>query len=145
MPCKYVSSIVLTLPLLLSACAGPQPSVEINAHHMTYKIARMHFDPNTRPLTTDNARRMTAFLNPFYQLGKKDRAEGLTLAQAQQRVASFNQNRAGSAAEEGPFAAASQKSTFISQSYDAEQPEAQSKILLEGATATYWDGYNGKS
>lgn len=144
MPFKHFLPIFLMLPLLISACSGPQTSVETNARHMAYQIATTHFDPNTRPLVTDNARHMAEFLTQFYELGKKDRADGLTLSQAQQRVDSFSQDSAGNTAKEGPFAAGAQRSTFISQSYEAEQPEAQSKILLDGATATYWDGYNGK-
>lgn len=131
--------VILIAPLLLSACAGTQTSVNKHARHMAYQLANSHFDPNTRPLTTDNARRMAGFLNQFYMLGKKDRAEGLTVAQAQQRVNSFNRDDAGA-----PFAQAAQKDRFITHQYSAEQPENRVRILREGATATYWDGYHGK-
>ena len=124
--------------LLLSACSGPQTSVSQHARHMAYQLAGLHFDPNTQPLTTDNARRMEKFLSQFYDLGKQDRAAGLTAAQAQQRVASFTQD------QDGPFNPVTQKSAFINHEYEADQPEKRSKLLLEGAIATYWDGYHGK-
>ena len=71
--------VLLPASLLLSACSGPQTSVNKNARHMAHQLAQIHFDPNTRPLTTDNARLMADFLRQFYALGKKNRAAG-TLA-----------------------------------------------------------------
>lgn len=141
---KCCFSVILSIPFLLAACAGPQTSVDKNARHMSYQIAQAHFDPNTRPLTVDNTRLMAKFLSQFYELGKKDRAAGLTLAQAQQRVNSFSQAQPGGTAADTPFAAEKQKSYFLTQEYSAEQPEKHSKILKDGAIATYWDGYNGK-
>ena len=136
---------LIVVVLLLSACAGPQTSVDKNARHVAYRIAHIHFDPNTRPLTTDNTRAMAHFLSQFYQLGKEDRAAGLTLAQAKQRVASFSQMQdEADSAESNPFTPEAQKSNFIQHSYTADQPEKRSIILLDGATATYWDGYNGR-
>ena len=141
---KFCLSVILTLPLLLTACAGSQTSVDKNARHMAHQIARLHFDPNTRPLTADNIRLMAQFLSQFYDQGKKDRAAGLTLAQAQQRVNCFRQQQAGDAAGNSPFALEAQKSFFLTHQYTADQPEKRRTILLDGAIATYWDGYNGK-
>ncbi|RPD96128.1 entry exclusion protein 2 [Candidatus Pantoea deserta] len=138
MDIKCHLSAILAVSLLLSGCAGDQTSVNRNARHAAARLEKIHFDPNTRPLTADNIRQTAKFLDQFYELGKKDRAEGLSQAQAQQRVASF------SAATSGPFAAASQKTRILSQDYSAERPEKQSQILLESATATYWDGYLGR-
>jgi len=134
---SYVPAI-LAASLLLSACAGEQTSVNRNARHAASQLEKIHFDPNTRPLTADNIRRTATFLSQFYALGKQDRAEGLSLAQAQQRVASFSNPSSG------PFAYDAQKSRFISQDYSADQPEKRSLILLESATATYWDGFHGR-
>lgn len=128
---------VCFIPLFLAACSGNQTSVEKNARRTAYQIERIHFDPNMRPLTADNIRQTARFLSQFYEVGKKDRAAGLTTAQAQQRVNSFS-------ADGGPFAPEAQKSTFIDQEYDADQPEKRSDILKQGAIATYWDGYNGR-
>ncbi|MBS0970765.1 Exc2 family lipoprotein [Nissabacter archeti] len=141
---KLLLPSVLVGVLLLSACSGPQTSVSQHARHMAYQLAGLHFDPNTQPLTTDNARRMEKFLSQFYDLGKQDRVAGLTAEQAQQRVASFSQAQDGATDQEGPFSPVTQKSAFINHEYEADQPEKRSKLLLEGAIATYWDGYHGK-
>ena len=137
MPQIRLLSLVFFIPLFLVACSGNQTSVEKNARHLAYKIERAHFDPNTKPLTGDNIRLMSAFLSQFYAMGKKDRATGLTTAQAQQRVNSFS-------SDDGPFSPGAQKTTFINRDYDADQPGKRSDILKQGAIATYWDGYNGR-
>lgn len=134
---KCLLPLVLLTPLFLAACSGNQTSVEKNARHTAYQIERIHFDPNMRPLTGDNIRITAQFLSQFYETGKKDRASGLTTAQARQRVNSFSNDG-------GPFAPEAQKSTFIKQEYDADQPKKRSDILKQGAIATYWDGYNGR-
>lgn len=140
---KLCLAVILAAPLFLTACSGSQTSVDKNARHAAYQMAQIHFDPNTRLLTVDNARLLAKFLSQFYEQGKKDRAAGLTLAQAQQRVNCFSQNQ-NEAAEGSPFAPDSQRSFFLTHQYSAEQPEKHSKILKDGAIATYWDGYNGK-
>ncbi|EHW1683187.1 Exc2 family lipoprotein [Salmonella enterica] len=129
--------LVFFIPLFLAACSGNQTSVEKHARHLARQMERDHFDPNMRPLTADNTRLAARFLSQFYEMGKKDRAAGLTTAQAQQRVNSFS-------ADGGPFAPEAQKSTFINQTYAAEQPEKRSNLLKQGAVSTYWDGYNGR-
>lgn len=138
MKIQYRFSAILAVSLLLSGCAGQQTSVNRNARHAATQLEKIHFDPNTRPLTADNIRRTATFLSQFYALGKKDRAEGISQAQAQQRVTRFSD------ISSGPFAPDAQKSRFISQDYSADQPEKRSLILLESATATYWDGYYGR-
>lgn len=137
MPQVRLLPLVFFIPLFLVACSGNQTSVEKSARHLAYKIERAHFDPNTKPLTGDNIRLMSAFLSQFYAMGKQDRAAGLTTAQAQQRVNSFS-------SDDGPFAPGAQKTTFINREYDADQPGKRSDILKQGAIATYWDGYNGR-
>ncbi|NIF22458.1 Exc2 family lipoprotein [Candidatus Pantoea multigeneris] len=129
------TALTILIPLLLTACA-PKTSVERNASHVAQQIAQLNFDPNMRSLTADNTQRATVFLQQFYDLGKKDHAQGITPAQAQERVNSFRSIDA--------FAAASQGSTFVSHKYEAEQPKKQAELMLNAATTTYWDGYNGK-
>lgn len=136
MPSTRVLSLACLLPLLLIACTS-QTSVEKHARHIAYQIAQAHFDPNTKPLTADNARELEPFLRQFYTLGKKDRAAGLSTSQAQQRVNTFSN-------DDGPFAPGAQKTIFINRHYDADQPGKRSDILKQGAIATYWDGYNGR-
>lgn len=128
--------LVFFIPLFLAACSS-QTSVEKNARHTAYQLERIHFDPNTTPLTADNTRRMATFLSQFYEMGKKDRASGLTPDQAQQRVGSFSRNG-------GPFAPGAPKTTFINRDYDSDQPGKRIDIMKQGAIATYWDGYNGR-
>jgi len=133
----------LTVPVmlaaaLLTACAGQQTSVERNASHSAARLDSIHFDPNTRQLRADNIRWMKTFLNQFYEQGKADRASGLTQQQAEQRVKSFSE------CGNGPFTPSSQRSRVLSHQYSAERPEQQSQIMLESATATYWDGYYGR-
>jgi hypothetical protein len=134
---RYLPLVVFIIPFFLVACAGNQTSVDRNAHHMAYQIAQVHFDPNTKPLTGDNTRLMATFLSQFYEMGKQDRAAGFTSAQAQQRVESFSTGN-------GPFSPEAQKTMFLNQAYDADQPGKRSDILKQGAIATYWDGYNGR-
>lgn len=129
------TALTILIPLLLTACA-PKTSVERNASHVAQQIAQLNFDPNMRSLTADNTQRATVFLQQFYDLGKKDHAQGITPAQAQERVNSFRSIDA--------FAAASQASTFVTHKYEAEQPRKQAELMLNAATTTYWDGYNGK-
>jgi hypothetical protein len=80
---------------------------------------------------------MAEFLVQFYELGKKDRAEGLTSLQAQQRVDSFTSS-------EGPFSLNAPKTVIINKEYDADQPGKRIEIMKSGAIQTYWDGYNGR-
>lgn len=145
---KINPATILAAALLLTACAGPQTSVAVNARHVSSQIDKLHFDPNTRPLTADNIRLTAKFLSQFYELGKKDREAGLTLEQAQQRVREFGgepqANDQPGSSHQGPFNSDAQKNTFITQQYSAEQPEKRTLILRNGATAVYWDGYNGR-
>ena len=132
-----ILSLTFVIPLVLAACAGPQTSVEKTGRHMAYQLKKIHFDPNTQPLTADNSRVMAEFLVPFYELGKKDRAAGLTSLQAQQRVNSFT-------GSDGPFSLNTPKTVIINKEYDADQPVKRIEIMKSGAIQTYWDGYNGR-
>lgn len=130
--------LVLFIPALLAACTASKGSVEQNARHMAYQIERIHFDPNTRPLTADNIRSMAVFLGQFYDMGKKDRAAGLTQAQAQQRADLISNN------ETSPFTPGTQKAMIINRAYDADQQDKRIAIMKAGAIKSYWDGYNGR-
>ena len=135
---KLKVPVMLAAALLLTGCVGQQTSVERNASHTAARLDSIHFDPNTRQLRADNIRWMKTFLTQFYEQGKADRASGLTQQQAEQRVKSFSD------CENGPFAPASQRSRIASHEYSADRPEQQSQIMLQSATATYWDGYHGR-
>lgn len=126
---------VIITSLLLNACSSQQTSVEKNARHAASRVAKIHFDPNSRPLTADSIKVMKPVLQQFYDLGKKDHADGLTLTQARQRAENFkcpgvinNSNT----------------TTILGKTYEADEPAKQSQIILDSAVATYWDGYNGR-
>ncbi|WP_447873904.1 Exc2 family lipoprotein [Serratia fonticola] len=136
MPSKRYRSIPLLAALLLCACTASQSSVERHARHATYQLANAHFDPNTQTNISKSAKTAIPFFEQFYQTGKKDRQDGLTREQAQQRVNEFRNPDFLPESE--------QKVTMYNQSYTADSPKKQREILLENAIATYWDGYDGK-
>ncbi|WP_336756133.1 Exc2 family lipoprotein [Pantoea sp. USHLN298] len=146
---KHLYIGLLLTAAMLSGCTA-ETSLERNAHHTASQIAKLHFDPNTRPLTADNYRIAKQFLSQFYELGKQDRAAGLSEEQAQQRVNSFTavrQTQQGDQIDESctsPFSAAAQKSNFLKQSFSADRPQKRAEIMLESATKSYWDGFNGR-
>lgn len=142
-----IIAAILPLTLWFAGCAAPASSVERNARRVAIEVQKLDFDPNTRSLVADNTRVAKTFLQQFYTLGKKDRADGLTLAQARQRVASFSESverTQAHASQKSVFSPDAQTSQFNQQQYSAEQPEKQARVLLNGATAVYWDGYNGQ-
>lgn len=130
-----IRSLTLILPLLLAACSGTQTSVERNASRAVSAINRIHFDPNTRMLRADSINSLKPIMQELYDQGKKDRSDGLTPDQARQRVESFSHPEVLSGG---------QKSRFLSQEYDADNPEKQRQILLDAGISSYWDGYNGR-
>ncbi|MCW9529396.1 MULTISPECIES: Exc2 family lipoprotein [Klebsiella] len=135
MSIRPLTTITLILPLLLAACSGSQTSVERNASRAVSAIDRIHFDPNTRMLKADSINSLKPMMQQLYDQGKKDRADGLTLAQAQQRVESFSNPEVLSGG---------QKARFLSQEYDTDNPDKQRQILLDAGISSYWDGYNGR-
>lgn len=136
MPFKPYRSIPLLATLLLGACAGQPSSVEKHARHATFQLADAHFGPDTRTDISKSTKAAIPFFEQFYQLGKKDRQDGLTREQAQQRVNEFRNPDFLPESE--------QKNTVHNQTYTADSPKKQREILLENAIATYWDGYDGK-
>ncbi|HHQ4307469.1 Exc2 family lipoprotein [Serratia sp. T13T92] len=136
MPSKRYRSIPLLAALLLCACTTSQNSVERHARHATFQLAEAHFGPDTRTDISKSTKAAIPFFEQFYQAGKKDRQDGLTREQAQQRVSGFRSPDFLPESE--------QKATMFNQSYTADSPKKQREILLENAIATYWDGYDGK-
>lgn len=130
-------TIVLLTTLFLGACSGQQSSPERHAKRAVYQMDQAHFDPNTRMHISDSIKQAIPFFEQFYQIGKDDRAKGLTRQQAEQREAYF---RSAEFMQESE-----QKSTFMNHVYSADNPQKQRQILLNAAVATYWDGYEGRS
>lgn len=128
--------MLLVCTLSLAACAGQQTSPERHAVHAIHQLAQVQFDPNFRIATADSIRMMKPALEKFYQQGKADREAGMTEAQAAQRIAQFSAP---------DFLPASQMThQFVGQSYAADRPQKERKILIEAITATYRDGYEGR-
>ncbi|KFK92415.1 MULTISPECIES: Exc2 family lipoprotein [unclassified Serratia (in: enterobacteria)] len=129
--------LVLLTTLCLSACSSPQSSPERHAKRAVYQLDQAHFDPNTRMSISDSIKQAIPFFDQFYQMGKADRAKGLTRQQAEQREAYF---RSAEFLQESK-----QKSVFMQHEYSADNPQKQRQILLNAGVAAYWDGYEGRS
>jgi hypothetical protein len=130
-------TMVLLTILFLSACSNQQSSPDRHAKRAIYQLDQVHFDPNTRMNISNSIKYVTPFFEQFYEIGKADRAKGLTRQQAQQREAYFRSPDFLHDSE--------QKSIFINQKYSADNPQKQRQILVDAAVATYWDGYEGRS
>lgn len=148
----FFSSFLMAV-FAVTGCTNTQSIVDKNARNAVSQIEKLHFDPNTRPITADNIHATSKVLNQFYVLGNKDRESGVNKYQAQTRVNSFSRMTSNSNSNvddllgtpvKGPFSDDSQKSVFINQTYSAEQPSKQGEILLSNAIKTYWDGYYGR-
>lgn len=133
---KRYRSFPLLATLVLCACTASQSSVERHARHATYQLANAHFDPNTQTDISKSAKNAIPFFEQFYQVGKKDRLNGLTREQAQIRV---NEIR-----HPDFFPESEQKTMVYNRSYTTDTPKKQREILIENAVETYWDGYDGK-
>ncbi|MFG6075836.1 Exc2 family lipoprotein [Erwinia sp. OPT-41] len=127
--------LVSALALLLCACA-PQGSVECHTTHAVHQIADANFDPNTRMLLADSIRVMRPGFQAVYQAGVKDRAAGLSKAQMEEKAACLLKP------ENLPDEAVTH--TFLGQTYLADRPEKERKILADALAATYRDGYEGR-
>lgn len=136
MPLTMSRTIILFTTLFLSACSSQQSSPERHAQRAVYQLDQAHFDPNSRMDISGSIKRAIPFFDQFYQMGKADRAKGLTRQQAEQREAYF---RSAEFMQESE-----QKSTFMNQVYSADNPQKQRQILLNAAVAAYWDGYEGR-
>jgi len=124
---------LLASALSLFACAGQQTSPERHATHAAHQLAQVQFDPGFHMLIADSIRIMKPGFEQFYQ----DRAAGMTPAGAEKRIAGFS---------DPEFLPASRMiNTFVGKTYSADQPQKERKILIESLTATYRDGYEGRS
>lgn len=74
-------------------------------------------------------------MQQYYEQGKKDKQNGLTLSQAKQRVENFHCPESYTGGD---------KTVILGKEYDADNPEKQQQIILSAAISAYWDGYNGK-
>ena len=126
---------LLLLPLAVTACVSSKSAVDRHATHLAYQIAKADFDPNFRTQITNTIRSSAKFLQPFNLEGEKDRAAGLTPAQARTKIASLK--------DPTVFPSSGQKYTFINRKYSADNAEKLRLLSLDAATETYMDGFNG--
>lgn len=136
MPLITPRTLILCSALFLSACAGQQTSPERHARHAVYQLAREDFSPEMRTQIPDSIKAAIPFFDQFYQMGKTDRAKGLTQQQAQQQEVYFRSPEF--------LSDMGKKGRFINQQYSVDNPQKQRQILLDAAVATYWDGYEGR-
>ncbi|MGO4795746.1 Exc2 family lipoprotein [Serratia quinivorans] len=129
-------TLMLVTALFLSACTSQKSSPERHAKHAVYQLAREDFSPEMRTQIPDSIKAAIPFFDQFYQMGKTDRAKGLTQQQAQQQEAYFRSPEF--------LGDMGKKGRFINQLYSVDNPQKQRQILLDSAVATYWDGYEGR-
>lgn len=121
--------------LFLAGCSGMQSSPERHASHAAHVLATQHFDPNTLIKVTDSARMMTPLMTQFYEQGKKDRASGLSVADAQKKEADLYSKEFASR-----FIT---QESFINRQYNLEDP-AKRKTMIDAMAASYRDGFEGR-
>ncbi|MBP1130373.1 MULTISPECIES: Exc2 family lipoprotein [Serratia] len=129
-------TLILFTALFLSACTSQKSSPERHARHAIYQLAREDFSPEMRTQIPDSIKASIPFFDQFYQMGKTDRAKGLTRQQAEQREAYFRSPEF--------IGETGNKSIFINRKYSVDNPQKRQQILLDSAVATYWDGYEGR-
>lgn len=127
----------LLLPCLcLAGCAPSGTSAERHARHFAY-AAGDNFDPSFVINKAESGRMMIPFFEQFWQMGRKDRADGLSRAQADERVKYLNSDEfIDSLKGETHFAGKRYKS-------DDGRALKWRKVMREAATGSYQDGYNG--
>ncbi|HGG5185648.1 TPA: Exc2 family lipoprotein [Salmonella enterica] len=86
-PSATLLCAVLTIALMTTACV-PQTSAERHARQYVY-AADDGFDPNFRVKKADSIQMMVPFFRQFQNMGIKDRASGVSVEDAQQRINAF--------------------------------------------------------
>lgn len=132
--CRFV--VVWLSMLLFTGCASSLPSPMRHAQHTAYQISDRHFDPNTRIHVNSTTKLLLPEFEKIYELGQKDRAQGLSHAEAQQRVNSMLTPES--------LPDSSMKMKFFTQLYSVDNPEQSRRIHIDGLTKTYWDGFEGR-
>lgn len=133
---SYHFVIVWLSLLLFTGCTHTLPSPMRHAQHTAYQISHIHFDPNTRIHVNSTTKLLLPEFEKIYELGQKDRVQGLSRDEAQQRV---NSMLAPDFLPES-----SMKMKFFSQQYSVDNPEESRRIHIDGLTKTYWDGFEGR-
>ncbi|WP_235056621.1 Exc2 family lipoprotein [Pantoea sp. AS-PWVM4] len=131
---RIVSVVALSL-LLLNGCAQTDTSAKRHATKFVYKVEDS--DPNFVMNKADSIRMATPFFAQFWQLGKKDRAQGVSSADAQKRVSYFHSDEF--------IKSISGTSHFAGKEYkdDATLSPRWRNNMSEAIAQTYMDGYLG--
>lgn len=128
--CLHVTGLACLI--LLSACT-PQTSAERHARSYIYK-AKDDFDPHFRTDISRSVKLMAPVFEGFYQEGKKDRAAGMSLADAKTKTTELVNNESHSNSERYHI--------FMGKSYSMGSDAKKEKLLIKECIDAYWDGFN---
>ncbi|ADU72700.1 Exc2 family lipoprotein [Pantoea sp. At-9b] len=131
-----ILSIAALSLLLLSGCAQTDSSAKRHAIKFVYTVEDS--DPNFMMNRADSIRMATPFFEQFWQLGKKDRTQGISSADAQKRVSYFHSDEF--------IKSISGTSRFAGKEYkdNASLSPRWRNNMSEAVAQTYMDGYLGK-
>lgn len=129
-----LTGLILALGLL-TACSHTPSSAERHAKRFVYN-ADDNFSPNYQTNKQESVRLAVPYFAQFYNEGKKDKAAGLTPAQAQERA---NYLRSDAFIE-----SLNTSSTFAGKSYQATHSAKWNQLMKEEASGAYLDGYEGR-
>lgn len=137
---KYATWTVAALSaslFFLSGCSAPTNSAERNAKHFIY-ASDEGFDPNFTTRKQQSIKLATPFFEQFWQEGKKDKDNGLTQAEANERVKYFT--------SDAFFNSFKNVSMFAGKAYDGTSKSLKwRKSMSESVSSAYLDGYYGRS
>lgn len=126
---------VTAVALLLTGCARPTTSAERHAREFVSQSAD-DFDPNFRTHIYNSVKASTPFFQQFYDMGKKDKAGGMSLAEKEQRVKYFG--------SDAFFNMLKPTSTYAGHNYDIKKDEKFRNAMTQAIINTYRDGYDGR-
>lgn len=129
---------LMAATFLFTGCSHGLTSPERHAHHFAY-TADDGFDPNFGTNKTETAKLSLPFFQQFWQLGKKDKEANVSREGAIKRAEYLG-------SDEFLRSLGQEKEQFAGRSYirtNAMSPKKR-KALVQGITASYMDGYEGR-
>lgn len=126
---------VACITLSLIGCAAQTTSAERHARHFVYQSLD-DFDPNFRTLTYNSTKTFIPFFQQFYDLGKKDKADGMTPAEMAQRIDYFH--------SDAFFANIENASSYFGHKSQEQKTAKWRKAMENAISETYRDGYDGR-
>lgn len=125
---------LIAIMLLLGGCTSTLSSAERHAKHFVYASSD-DFDPNFRTRMQEGVRLAVPLFNEIYQVGKKDKGEGMSREQAQKRANYLYSDEFldGFKLQE----------IFAGKSYNKLQTQKWRLLMSQEAAGAYMDGYDG--